>query len=254
MVRPKKHLGQHFLTDLNTARRIAETVNIREKPQRVLEIGPGKGIMTEFLLGHKDLDLKVIEIDSESVEYLKNEMKVDEKGIIEGDFLQLDVQSVFNGKSFSVIGNFPYNISSQILFKCLENRDIITDVSGMFQREMARRICSPPGSKEYGILSVLLQALYEVSYEFTVNEGAFHPPPRVKSGVIRLIRKESDPPIPDFKRFTILVKTAFNQRRKQLRNTLKPIATDLPEHGLLTKRPEQLSWQEFLEVYHLIHG
>ncbi|MEQ8324833.1 MAG: 16S rRNA (adenine(1518)-N(6)/adenine(1519)-N(6))-dimethyltransferase RsmA [Vicingaceae bacterium] len=254
MVRPKKHLGQHFLTDQNTAGRIADTLNIREKPQRVLEIGPGKGILTNCLLKNPDIELKVIEIDGESVTYLKEELQLPKAMIIEGDFLKTDLREIFNGQTYSVIGNFPYNISSQILFSCLNNRSIVKDVSGMFQREMARRICSPPGSKEYGILSVLLQALYQVNYEFTVNEGAFYPPPRVKSGVISLVRKEASPDIPDFKRFTNLVKTAFNQRRKQLRNTLKTLKNDLPDHPYLSRRPEELSWGEFLELYHLIHS
>ena len=245
MVRPKKHLGQHFLTDHNIAGRIADTVHIGEKPTQILEIGPGKGILTSILLNNEDIDLKVIEIDGESVNYLREELKLEPSAIIEGDFLKADPSRVFGGRSFSVIGNFPYNISSQILFKCLEERQVIKDVSGMFQREVARRICSPPGNKDYGILSVLLQALYEVRYEFTVNEGAFYPPPKVKSGVISLRLKDE---APDFKKFTVLVKMAFNQRRKQLRNTMKSLNPDLSPHPNLSKRPEELSWQEFAEL------
>lgn len=247
MVRPKKHLGQHFLTDLNTARRIVDSMDY-DNSVNVLEIGPGKGVLTKFLL-EKNANLKLVELDSESVEYLIANFDSSKMEVIKGDVLKLDFSKIFAGQSFSVIGNFPYNISSQIVFKMLEQRSSVNELVGMFQREMAKRICSPPGNKDYGILSVLTQAYYDSKYLFTVNEGVFFPPPKVKSGVLRLVRKEIPPDIDSFKRFSNMVKTAFQQRRKQLKNTLKPLFPDGFDHKLLTQRPEQLHWTEFLDIY-----
>jgi 16S rRNA (adenine1518-N6/adenine1519-N6)-dimethyltransferase len=247
MVRPKKHLGQHFLTDLNTARRIVDSMDYGNSVN-VLEIGPGKGVLTKFLL-EKHANLKLVELDAESVEYLHSNFDSSQMEVIKGDVLKLDFSEIFGGQSFSVIGNFPYNISSQIVFKVLEQRSFVNELSGMFQREMAKRICSPPGNKDYGILSVLTQAYFDSKYLFTVNEGVFFPPPKVKSGVLKLIRKETPPDIDSFKRFSNLVKTAFQQRRKQLKNTLKPLFPDGFNHKLLTQRPEQLHWTEFLDIY-----
>jgi 16S rRNA (adenine1518-N6/adenine1519-N6)-dimethyltransferase len=247
MVRPKKHLGQHFLTDLNTAQRIVDSMSYGDAAN-VLEIGPGKGVLTKFLL-EKKVNLKLVELDAESVEHLQSHFDLSKMEVISGDALKLDYTELFDGQSFSVIGNFPYNISSQIVFKVLEQRSSVTQLVGMFQKEMAKRICSPPGNKDYGILSVLTQAYFDAKYLFTVNEGVFFPPPKVKSGVLRLIRKENPPDIDSYQRFSTLVKTAFQQRRKQLKNTLKPLFPDGFDHKLLTQRPEQLHWTEFLDIY-----
>lgn len=247
MVRPKKHLGQHFLTDLNTARRIVDSMEYKTS-KNVLEIGPGKGVLTKFLL-EKGANLKLIELDIESVDYLNSHFDGQKMEVIGGDILKLDFSVLFAGQAFSIIGNFPYNISSQIVFKVLEQRSCVNELVGMFQREMARRICSPPGNKDYGILSVLTQAYYDSTYLFTVNEGVFFPPPKVKSGVLRLVRKESPPDIDSYERYSNLVKMAFQQRRKQLKNTLKPLYPEGFEHKLLMQRPEQLHWTEFLDIF-----
>ena len=247
MVRPKKHLGQHFLTDLNTARRIVDAMEYGNSTN-VVEIGPGKGVLTQFLL-EKSINLKLVELDVESVEYLNANFDAGKMEIINGDILKLPFSEIFSNQSVSVIGNFPYNISSQIIFKVLEQRSLVNELVGLFQREMARRICNPPGSKDYGILSVLTQAYFDSTYLFTVNEGVFFPPPKVKSGVLRLVKKETEPDIDSYRRFSHMVKTAFQQRRKQLKNTLKPLLPDGFEHKLLTQRPEQLHWTEFLDLY-----
>ena len=244
MVRPKKHLGQHFLTDLNTAQKIARSLPMSEE-DLVLEIGPGKGVLTNFLLEEK-INLKVCEIDNESVEYLKEHQN--DLAIINADFLKLDLEDVFNGKEFKIIGNFPYNISSQIVFHILDNHPLIPAMAGMFQREVARRITSQPGSKDYGILSVLTQALYDCHYLFTVNEGVFHPPPKVKSGVILIERKEDAMDMDAFLHLKKVVKLAFNQRRKQLRNSLKSILPENFQGEVLGKRPEQLSVKDFQDL------
>ena len=248
-VHAKKFLGQHFLTDLNVARRIAETLT--QGP--VLEIGPGMGVLTQFLLKNPDIDLTAIELDRESVAYLKEwypELK-----LIEGDFLKLDLNKLYPEGEFCVIGNYPYNISSQIFFKVLDYKDRIPICSGMIQKEVAERLASRPGKKAYGILSVLLQAWYDIEYLFTVDEHVFNPPPKVKSAVVRLCRNSRHELGCDEALFKTVVKTAFNQRRKQMRNSLQglvgkgnPILND----EIFTKRPEQLSVEEFINLTKLI--
>lgn len=246
MVRPKKKLGQHFLKDRDIAQSVANTLT-GSGYTSVLEIGPGKGILTQFLIRRKFPDFRVIEIDNESAYYLKNNV-TDLKEIIRGDFLKMDLDHYFHGE-MAVIGNFPFNISSQILFKILDNRDKIVEACGMFQKEVAERICSPPGIKAYGILSVLLQAYYDTEYLFTVPEHVFSPPPRVKSGVIRLTRNTTEKLGCDESLFQKVVKAGFNQRRKTLRNSIKAAFTlkrdDYDYFGL---RPEQLSVEQFVEL------
>lgn len=251
-VKPKKHLGQHFLNDENIARKIADTLTLNGY-QKVLEIGPGMGVLTKYLL-QKPVEVFVIEIDTESVVYLKKKYPELDGKIISKDFLRFDLSEIFGDKPFAIIGNFPYNISSQIVFKMLEQRHQIPEFSGMFQREVARRICEQPGSKTYGILSVLVQAFYEAEYLFTVSEGVFTPPPKVKSGVLRLIRKENFVLPCNEKFFFTVVKTAFNQRRKTLRNSLKSLITDekLKEGSIFDLRPEQLSFQDFIGLTQIL--
>ena len=246
-VRAKKHLGQHFLNDLNIAQKIADSLQHQEYKQ-VLEIGPGMGVLTQFLL-QKDNEVFVIEIDTESVVYLKTHFPQLNNHIIEGDFLKLPLNEIFK-EPFALIGNFPYNISSQILFKALEHKDIIAEIAGMFQKEVAERLASQPGNKNYGIISVLLQAYYDVEYLFTVNEDVFTPPPKVKSGVIRLIRKENQTLDCDEKLFRRVVKTAFNQRRKTLRNALKSITLvdENKAEPYLGLRAENLSVDDFIQL------
>ena len=246
-VRAKKHLGQHFLKDLGIARRIAETLG--DAPQNVLEIGPGMGVLTQFLLANPNYNLRVIEIDTESVEYLHNNFPALEGRIISDDFLKYDLGTLFND-NFSLIGNFPYNISNQILFRVFDNRNNIPLVVGMFQKEVAERIAAKPGSKIYGILSVLLSAFYDIEYLFTVNENVFNPPPKVKSAVIRLKRNSTTALPCDEKLFVSVVKTGFNQRRKTMRNALKPLGLPLdsiPEN-ILQARAEQLSVENFVAL------
>ncbi len=250
-VRPKKFLGQHFLTDLSVAQRIAETISAG----RVLEIGPGMGVLTQYLLKNKDIDLTAIELDRESVAYLKEWYP--ELHLIEGDFLKLDLAELYPEGEFCVIGNYPYNISSQIFFKVLEYKDRIPVCSGMIQKEVAERIASKPGKKAYGILSVLLQAYYDIEYLFTVNENVFAPPPKVKSAVVRLTRNRRQELGCDEQLFKQVVKTAFNQRRKQMRNSLMSLVgkdNPLLSDPVFTKRPEQLSVEEFIELTNLIDG
>lgn len=253
-VRPKKSLGQHFLTDLSIARRIASTLD-QYKDLPVIEVGPGMGVLTQFLLanGH---DMRVVELDSESVEYLNANMPQLEGRIIEHDFLTLDIDKVFNpGQKFTVIGNYPYNISSQIFFKILEYRDLVTACSGMLQREVAERLAAPAGKKSRGILSVLLQAWYDVEYLFTVDENVFNPPPKVKSGVVMLRRNGVTDLGCDHALFKTVVKTAFGQRRKTLRNSLRgllPPGADLPDQLIAQMRPEQLSVEQFIELTNTI--
>ncbi|MBC8485491.1 MAG: 16S rRNA (adenine(1518)-N(6)/adenine(1519)-N(6))-dimethyltransferase RsmA [Bacteroidetes bacterium] len=243
MVFPKKHLGQHFLKDANIARKIVSSFS--PETENVLEIGPGKGILTKYLIS-KFKNLYIIEIDEESVKYLKHLFPDFSGRIIEGDFLKYDLNTIFMGR-FSVIGNFPYNISSQILFKILEYRNRVDEVVGMFQKEVAERISSPPGNKKYGILSVLIQAFYDIELMFTVNENVFQPPPKVKSTVIRLKRNKTAKLNCDEPLFFDLIKTAFNQRRKTLRNSLSKYhltETDRVK-SLFTKRAEQLNVMDF---------
>ena len=247
-VKAKKHLGQHFLTDQNIAKKIADSLS-GENYDDVLEIGPGMGILTKYLL-EKDYTTHVIEIDTESVEYLKVHYLNLSDRIISKDFLKLNLDDFFGKKQLAIIGNFPYNISSQIVFKTLENKHRVPEFSGMFQKEVAKRIAEGPGSKVYGIISVLTQAFYDVEYLFTVPPSVFNPPPKVDSGVIRLIRKENYTLPVDEKLFFKVVKTAFNQRRKMLRSSLKSLnlSDKLREDAIFAQRPEQLSVQEFISL------
>jgi len=242
-VRPKKNLGQHFLTDHNIARKIVDSLGTNVSD--VLEIGPGMGVLTQYLLKRPELNLHVVEIDRESVEYLQNNFS-GIKNIWSEDFLKADIAARFSGK-FSVIGNFPYNISSQIFFRILEFKNRIPETVGMIQKEVAERIAAPHGSKTYGILSVLLQAYFDIEYLFTVSEGVFNPPPKVKSAVIRL-KRNSVTELPCSEQFFVkVVKAAFNLRRKMLRNSLKSICENLPEE-YAQKRPEQLSVNDFIDL------
>lgn len=247
-VKPKKSLGQHFLKDLQIAERIAQTVDAY-KDIPVLEIGPGTGVLTQFLLqaGH---DLTVVELDRESVAYLEKHFPQLSGRILGEDFLQLDLSTLFP-EPFCIIGNYPYNISSQIFFKVLDYREIIPCCAGMLQKEVAERLAAGPGSKTYGILSVLLQAWYDVEYLFTVGPEVFNPPPKVKSGVIRAVRNKRTDLGCSEKLFKTVVKTSFNQRRKTLRNSMKPLlGKDCPDYALpiFDKRPEQLSVEQFIEL------
>ncbi|MDP4202554.1 MAG: 16S rRNA (adenine(1518)-N(6)/adenine(1519)-N(6))-dimethyltransferase RsmA [Bacteroidota bacterium] len=245
-VKAKKHLGQHFLKDLSIAQRIASSIS-PENPTNVLEIGPGTGVLTQFLLQNPLIQLTAIEIDSESVVYLQEHFP--QLSLIEGDFLNYDIDSLFGGEPFCIIGNFPYNISSQIFFKALEYKDRIPVIAGMLQKEVAERLASPPGNKSYGILSVFLQAYYDIEYLFTVSEHVFDPPPKVKSGVIRLKRNKVEKLDCDEKLFIAVVKAGFNQRRKTLRNALRNLHNN-PQatHPLLEKRAEQLDVASFVEL------
>lgn len=248
-VKPKKFLGQHFLKDLGVAQDIADTVDaFPELP--VLEVGPGMGVLTQFLI-RKERPLKVVELDYESVDYLRKEYPQLEEHIIEDDFLKMHLDRVFDGKPFVLTGNYPYNISSQIFFKMLDNKDLVPCCTGMIQKEVAERIASGPGSKAFGILSVLIQAWYKVEYLFTVDPHVFNPPPKVKSAVIRMTRNETTELGCDEKLFKQVVKTTFNQRRKTLRNSIKPILgkeTPLLQEEIFNKRPEQLSVQQFIDL------
>lgn len=250
VVRPKKHLGQHFLKDLSIAQRIADGLTGHGGYRKVLEIGPGMGVLTQFLLPKPEFDTHVIEIDRESVTYLNSHFPQLNGRVIDGDFLQMNLTNLFNGESFAVIGNLPYNISSQILFKVLDIRDRVPEVVCMLQREVAQRIASPPGNKDYGILSVLLQAWYDIKYEFTVDPSVFIPPPNVFSGVISLKRNAVQQLACDERKFVQVVKHGFNQRRKTLRNALKPLnpPESLNGHPFMDKRAEQLSVAQFVEL------
>ncbi len=242
MVKPKKHLGQHFLADQNIANKIVDSLSLDQS--QIIEIGPGTGVLTKLLLERKDVDFRVIEIDRESVAFLHEEFPA--LNVIEGDFLKFNLGECFDG-NFAIIGNFPYNISSQIFFKVVDHRNQVNEVVGMIQKEVAERIAAGPGSKTYGILSVILQAFYNIKYLFTVSEGVFIPPPKVKSAVIRLSRNERESLDCDEKLFMRIVKQGFNQRRKTLRNSLKSILVNLEvDPDMLAKRPEQLSVEEFV--------
>lgn len=260
-VRAKKHLGQHFLHDKNTAEKIAGTLSLGAC-KNVLEIGPGTGALTKYLL-KKEIGVIAMDLDKESIEYLHSRFFEENPGldpdklkIIEADFLKFDLSELFDGEAFAVTGNFPYNISTQIVFKVLENRSRIPEFTGMFQKEVAKRICEKAGSKTYGILSVLAQAFYHAEYLFTVKPGVFNPPPKVDSGVIRLKRKENFTLPCDEKLFFNIVKTAFNQRRKTLRNSLKifDLSTDLKEDSIFGNRPEQLDVSGFIGLTQKIEG
>ena len=252
-VRPKKNLGQHFLTDLNIAKRIADTVDACPDIP-VLEIGPGMGMLTQFLV-EKPRQVKAVEIDDESVRYLNEKFPKLRDNIIGDDFLKMDLRQVFDGKTFVLTGNYPYDISSQIFFKMLDNKELIPCCTGMIQREVALRIASKPGSRQYGILSVMIQAWYDTEYLFTVDEDVFNPPPKVKSAVIRMTRNGVQDLGCDETLFKRVVKTVFNQRRKMLRVSLKPLfnkeTMPSPEffaNDMMTKRPEQLAVADFVEL------
>ena len=255
-VRPKKNLGQHFLIDLSIAKRIADTVDAGpELP--VLEVGPGMGVLTQYLM-EKPRPVKVVEIDTESVEYLNEHFPRLRENILGEDFLRMNLNKVFDGKQFVLTGNYPYDISSQIFFKMLDNKDLIPCCTGMIQREVAQRMASAPGNKAYGILSVLIQAWYDVEYLFTVDENVFNPPPKVKSAVIRMTRNEVTDLGCDEQLFKRVVKTVFNQRRKMLRVSLRQIfsgrevSPDFYQHDVMTRRPEQLSVAEFVDLTNLV--
>jgi 16S rRNA (adenine1518-N6/adenine1519-N6)-dimethyltransferase len=256
-VRAKKHLGQHFLKDENIARNISDTLSLTGY-SAVLEIGPGTGVMTKYLL-QKELDLVAMELDEESVIFLNHSFPLEHpkalqkaKGfrVVQGDFLKYDLNRLFEGKPFGIIGNFPYNISTQIVFKLIEYRDRVPEFSGMFQKEVAQRICAGEGNKTYGILSVLVQAFYEAEYLFTVPPEVFDPPPKVQSGVLRLRRRQTYSLECDEALFFRIVKTSFNQRRKTLRNSLKTfsLSENLKEGAIFDRRPEQLAVSEFIAL------
>jgi 16S rRNA (adenine1518-N6/adenine1519-N6)-dimethyltransferase len=246
-VRAKKNLGQHFLTDLNIAQQIVSS--LISDSNNVLEIGPGMGVLTQYLFQSEKYRTVAIEVDRESVAYLKDKFPDFSNQIICGDFLRTDLKTVFPDEKVAVIGNFPYNISTQILFRIMEFKDMVPEVVGMFQKEVAQRIAAPPGSKVYGITSVLLQAYYQIDYLFTVDENVFSPPPKVKSAVIRLTRNKIEKLDCDEKLFVRVVKSTFNQRRKMIRNSIKPVISDANFlHPFLEKRPEQLSLNEFVAL------
>ena len=249
LVKPKKFLGQHFLKDLSIAKDIADTVD--ECPGLpILEVGPGMGVLTQFLM-EKGREVKVVELDFESVAYLRENFPALEGNIIEDDFLKLKLEKLFDGRPFVLTGNYPYNISSQIFFKMLDYKDLIPCCTGMIQKEVAERIAAGPGSKTYGILSILIQAWYKVEYLFTVHEHVFNPPPKVKSAVIRMTRNETKELGCNERLFKLIVKTTFTQRRKTLRNSISSIlekGNPLSNDPVFNKRPEQLSVQEFIEL------
>jgi len=281
-VKPKKNLGQHFLTDLNIAKRIADTVDACPDIP-VLEIGPGMGVLTQYLIP-KPREVKVVEIDRESVAYLQEHFSTirstdgplplgderrrlpEQEGknpptwIISADFLRMDLNEVFAGRPFVLTGNYPYDISSQIFFKMLDNKELIPCCTGMIQREVALRMAASPGNKQYGILSILMQAWYDVEYLFTVDENVFNPPPKVKSAVIRMTRNDIEDLGCDWMLFKRLVKTVFNQRRKMLRVSLRQMFTNVQppasffEQDIMTRRPEQLSIPQFVELTNLVAG
>lgn len=248
-VKPKKFLGQHFLKDLQVASDIADTVDACPSLP-ILEVGPGMGVLTQYLIP-KNRSLKVVELDFESVAYLRENFSILGNNIIEQDFLRMDLANLFDGSPFVLTGNYPYNISSQIFFKMLEYKDLIPCCTGMIQKEVAERIAAAPGSKTYGILSIFIQAWYKVEYLFTVHEHVFNPPPKVKSAVIRMTRNETTRLGCDEKLFRQIVKTTFNQRRKTLRNSIASILpkdNPLSADPIFNKRPEQLSIEEFIAL------
>ncbi len=252
MVKAKKHLGQHFLRDLNIAQRIVD--HLSDSQQNVLELGPGTGVLTQYLVKRNNINLKLVELDIESVDYLKAHYFELEGRIFYKDFLKLDLTELFN-EPFALIGNFPYNISGPIFFKVFEYRNQIPEVVGMLQKEVAERLAAGPGSKTYGVLSVLLQAFYNIEYLFTVHEHVFDPPPKVKSGVIRLTRNNIDTLGCDEKLFVKVVKAIFNQRRKAIRNSIKAIEFNkeaIIDHEYMAMRPEQMSVQDFINLTKMV--
>ena len=258
-VRPKKNLGQHFLTDLSIAKRIADTVDACPDIP-VLEVGPGMGVMTQYLV-EKPRPFKVVEIDRESVAWLNDHFPRLRENILGEDFLRMDLTKVFDGQQFVLTGNYPYDISSQIFFKMLDNRDLIPCCTGMIQHEVALRMAAAPGNKQYGILSVLIQAWYDVEYLFMVDETVFNPPPKVKSAVIRMTRNKVQHLDCDEQLFKRVVKTVFNQRRKMLRVSLRQLlpnlqasSAPLKEHAFMTMRPEQLTIPQFVELTNMVEN
>ncbi len=260
-VRPKKYLGQHFLKDEGIARRIADTLSL-EGYTNVLEIGPGMGVLTKYLL-LRNMDLVVMDLDEESIIYLNHSFPLEHPkvlqanarlNVVEADFLTFDLKQLYGNEQFAVIGNFPYNISSQIVFKTLEMRQQVPEFAGMFQKEVAQRICEQPGSKTYGILSVLVQAFYDTEYLFTVHPQVFEPPPKVQSGVLRLVRKDNIHLDCDERLFFKVVKATFNQRRKTIRNSLKAfdLTVNIKEDSIFDRRPEQLGVQDFIALTRMI--
>lgn len=254
-VRAKKQLGQHFLTDESIAQDTVAAFNQQQNLKHALEVGPGMGVLTNYLLQRKDFELTVVDIDTESIQYLKESGKLSGKQLVEGDFLAMNLKELYDDEPFGIVGNFPYNISTQILFKALEYKNQVLEVVGMFQKEVAERIASKEGSKIYGITSVLLQAYFDIEYLFTVDEHVFDPPPKVKSAVIRLRRNKVERLNCDEKLFKSIVKSAFNQRRKTLRNSLKPFINEsIKENDIFSKRPEQLSVEQFIDLTNLIQS
>lgn len=250
MVKPKKHLGQHFLADPNIARRIVAALQLPDDVRQVLEIGPGMGVLTQYLLENPAYTTSVVEIDTESVAYLKQHYPALAPRIFATDFLKQDLSQLFPGQPLAIIGNFPYNISSQIFFSVLNNRQQVREVVGMIQKEVAERLAEPPGSKTYGILSVLLQAYYTIEYMFTVPAHVFVPPPKVESAVVRLVRNDVEQLDCDEKLFFQVVKQAFQTRRKTLRNALKPFGmpAEATTDAIFEKRAEQLGVAEFVRL------
>lgn len=254
-VRAKKHLGQHFLTDKNICQKIAAQYSAHQDCEQVLEIGPGMGALTSFLVTNSRVKLSVMDVDTESIDYLKEHFPNLKGRIFEADFLRANLKDFYGLEKFAVVGNFPYNISSQILFKCLEYRNQIPEIMGMFQKEVAERVAEKPGSKQYGILSVLLQAFYDIHYCFTVDEHVFNPPPKVKSGVIRCTRNTRESLGCDENLFVQIVKMSFNQRRKTIRNSIKQLlnSKELPE-PFSNERPEKLSVDQFIELTKIVES
>ncbi len=252
-VKAKKHLGQHFLTDLSIAKNIVDALTQTSKYKKVVEVGPGMGVLTQYLIENKNYETYPIDVDKESIGYLAEKYPELKGRIIYGDFLKMDLNDIVMRETFAVIGNFPYNISSQILFKVLDYKDQVSECVGMFQKEVAERFAAGPGSKTYGITSVLLQAFYDVEYLFTVGTEVFDPPPKVQSAVIRFVRNEKIELDCDEAQFKKIVKMAFNQRRKMMRKSLKSLLNEEnKDHEVLTKRPEQLGVQEFVDLTNLL--
>jgi len=253
LVRAKKHLGQHFLTDKKIAAKIVDGLVHTDQYRQVLEVGPGMGILSDILLAREDLETFMIDIDVESYHFLNDKYPQMGERLINGDFLKMDLKKVFPGK-FAIIGNFPYNISSQILFKVLEHRENVVEMVGMFQKEVAERCASKSGTKDYGILSVLIQAYYNIDYLFSVKPGTFNPPPKVNSGVIRLSRNERVTLDCDEKLFWVVVKAGFNQRRKTLRNALSGVLpkVKMDDNIYFEKRAEQLTVEDFITLTQLV--
>ncbi|MBN8696539.1 MAG: 16S rRNA (adenine(1518)-N(6)/adenine(1519)-N(6))-dimethyltransferase RsmA [Bacteroidetes bacterium] len=253
-VRAKKHLGQHFLTDENIALDIVKALKHTDRYKQVLEVGPGMGVLTKYLIQETAYQTHIIDIDKESIAYLQKNYPALENRIIDGDFLQLDFSKLFNEETFAVIGNFPYNISTEILFKILDHKNQVPEVVGMFQKEVAERIAAKPKNKTYGITSVLLQAYYDIEYLFTVHENVFNPPPKVKSAVIRLVRNKVQKLDCNEKIFKQLVKAGFNQRRKTLRNSVKAfkLKPEFADNIYLSKRAEELSVTDFVALTNML--